>query len=124
MSHGTPTFLANFRTLFPEFADTAAFPDATIQMWIIVGEAQMDVTRWGDLYEHGSMLFIAHNLKLVVDGGNAGGGAVSSKTVGSVSVSYDTSQSMLPNAGHWNQTMYGRQFAQLARLIGGGVVQL
>jgi len=124
MAHGTPAFVTNLRALFPEFASAVTYPDATIQTWAGIGEAQISADRFGTLFEHASMLFVAHNLKLVAGGGNAPGGVVSSKTVGSVTVSYDTGESMLPGAGHWNQTVYGRQFIQLSRLIGAGCVQL
>ncbi len=116
--------LATFRAHFSEFADAARFPDAMLQMWATVGESRISVDRFTTLYDHAMELFVAHNLKLVAGGEAAAGGAVTSKTVGSVSISYDTAETMLPSAGHWNQTVYGRQFVQLARMIGAGCVQL
>lgn len=112
--------LSTFRAHFPEFCDVAAFPDSMLTLWASVGEQRISAERFGGLYDHATELFVAHNLKLSV----AAGGAVASKTVGSVSISYDTQGSMLKDAGHWNQTVYGRQFVQLMRLIGGGCVQL
>lgn len=116
--------LSAFRAHQPEFADVARFPDALLTWWASIGESRLSADRFGTLYSHAVEVFVAHNLKLVTDGATTTGGAVSSKTVGSVTVSYDTAGAMLPGAGHWNQTVYGRQFAQLFRLIGQGCIQL
>lgn len=125
--------LSQFRTDFPEFADTARFPDAMLTLWAGVGEQRISAERFDTLYGTAVALFAAHNLVLAVSnrlvaaqGGVPGstGGIISSKSVGDVSVSYDTGAAMEPNAGHWNATTYGRQYIQLARLMGGGCVQL
>lgn len=125
--------LTTFRTNFPEFANTTTFPDAIFAVWSGIGAQVISQDRWGDLYDTAVYLFTAHNLVLaggnvaeVAAGGLPGGkgGAQSQKSVGSVSVNYDTPSSMELNAGHWNQTIYGRQYIQLARLMGGGCRQL
>lgn len=78
-------------------------------------------------------LFVAHNLvleKRAQDAANVGGlpgqiiGPVASKSVGSVSISYDASAGLEPEAGHWNTTMYGLRFIKLARMKGMGPVQV
>lgn len=125
--------IATFRQDFPEFGDAARFPDPMITLWSKVGEAQISADRFGDVYPQAIELFTAHNITLAagnvaasatgaMPGGN--GGPVSQKKVGQVAVSYDTQASMLPGAGHWNMTTYGRQFAQMLRLFGAGCVQL
>lgn len=125
--------IVKFRADFPEFADTLRFPDSTISFWSGMGEQLISTDRFGGLYVQALELFTAHNITLAAGnvaassgGGLPGGasGAIASKTVGSVSVSYDNANAILPNAGHWNQTVYGRQYIQLARLIGTGCVQL
>lgn len=114
--------IPQFRIDFPEFADVVRFPDATISFWSAIGEQQISADRFGGLYVQAVELFTAHNIKIVSQKNS--GGALASKTVGSVSYSYDTASSMTPGAGHWNQTTYGRQYIQLARMIGAGCVQL
>lgn len=125
--------IATFRTDFPEFADAARFPDPMITLWSKVGEAQISADRFGDVYTQAVELFTAHNITLAAGnvaasatGGSPGGngGPVSQKKVGQVSVTYDTQAAMLPSAGHWNLTNYGKQFVQLQRLFGAGCVQL
>ena len=122
-----------FRKDFPEFADTARFPNQQIEFWGGMGEKLNSQDRFGDMWVQAVELFTAHNLVLAAGivaasaaGGLPGGtaGAVQSKAVGSVNVSYDTAGSMEANAGHWNQTTYGRQYIHLVRLIGQGCYQL
>lgn len=125
--------IALFRTDFPEFADSVRFPDSTITFWSGLGEQLISEDRFGDMRTQAVELFTAHNIVLAAGnvaastaGGLPGGsgGPVASKAVGSVNVSYDNASVMLPNAGHWNQTTYGRQYIRLARLIGQGCYQL
>lgn len=125
--------VTQFRKDFPEFADASRFPVGQVEFWGRMAAKLVSETRFGDLYTEAVELFAAHNLVLAAQsraaaaggslpGGNAG--PVASKAVGSVSVSYDTAGSMELNAGHWNQTTYGRQYIRLARLIGQGCYQL
>lgn len=125
--------LAQFRLDFPEFSDTSRFPNSSLTFWSGMGERLISADRFGDLYNQAVELFTAHNITLAAQnaaasaaGGLPGGagGPISSKAVGSVNVSYDNASVMLPNAGHWNQTVYGRQYIQLVRLIGQGAYQL
>lgn len=124
---------AQFRLDFPEFADVSRFPDSALNFWAGIGEKLISSDRFGDLYSQALNLFTAHNITLAAgnvltaaSGGlpGSGSGIVSSKAVGSVSVSYDTGAAMMTNAGHWNQTVYGRQYIQLVRLMATGCVQL
>lgn len=125
--------ITQFRTDFPEFADAVRFPNGTITFWSGLGEKLNSQDRFGDMWVQAVELFTAHNLVLsapsrqaAATGGLPGGnaGPVASKAVGSVNVSYDTSGAMEANAGHWNQTTYGRQYIHLIRLIGQGCYQL
>lgn len=122
-----------FRVDFPEFSDAVRFPDSTIIFWSDLGAELISADRYGGTFTKAVELFTAHNIVLAA--GNAasaasGGlpgqtvGLVSSKAVGSVSVSYDTSSAMIPGAGHWNKTIYGQQYSYLTRIMGQGCYQL
>lgn len=125
--------IASFRAAFPEFADTARYPDAMITFWAGLATAQVNVNRWGLQVPAGIQLYVAHEITLAAQnqksgiiGGVPGGasGPANSKTVGNVTVSYDTQQTAERDAGWWNLTIYGKQFIRLARIYGAGVVQL
>lgn len=85
------------------------------------------------MWEQGVKLYVAHeitlaaqNQKAAATGGSPGqsGGIANSKTVGSVSVGYDTTSTAEKDAGWWNLTNYGKQFIRLARIFGAGAIQL
>lgn len=125
--------IPSFRAAFPEFADITRYPDAQINFWAALATAQVDANRWGTQAPLGIQLYVAHEITLAAQnaktgaiGGVPGGasGPASSKTVGSVTVAYDTQQAAEKDAGYWNLTTYGKQFIRLARLFGAGVVQL
>jgi len=125
--------IATFRSGFPEFADVLVYPDAQINFWSAIAEAQLDQTRWTTTWVFAVQLYVAHeitlarqNLKASTIGGTPGqhGGIVNSKTVGSVSASYDSATQSEKNAGWWNRTTYGMQLWRLMRIYGAGVVQL
>lgn len=125
--------LADFRTAFPEFSDIGKYPDAMLTFWSNFATIQVDPKRWGVQANVGIFLYVAHEITLASQnlsaagiGGVPGGtsGPVNSKTVGSVSVSYDSAQAAEKDAGWWNLTQYGKQFIRLARIFGSGVVQL
>ena len=124
--------IATFRIAFPEFDETK-YPDGMVTTWSNIGERLINLDYWTTEKPFGVQLFTAHHLVLAranVEASTAGGlpgqtsGPTQSKTVGSASVSYDTSSSINLNAGHWNMTSYGKQFFQLARMFGAGGVQL
>lgn len=122
-----------FRTNFPEFTSTVIYPDSQLTFWGAIAEKMVNLDRWGDMKPFGVELFVAHQLVIMkqnVDASNAGGtpgqtlGAATSKSVGEVSVGYDANVSMEVNAGHWNLSVYGKQFIRLLRMFGMGAVQL
>ncbi len=122
-----------FRTSFPEFSDTTIYPNTMILFWAALAEKLVLPNVWGDCRQAGLNLYVAHeitvasqNAKTAQGGGSPGasGGVVSSKAVGSVSVSYDTQASAEKDAGYWNLTNYGKQFIRLARIFGAGAIQL
>lgn len=125
--------LTAFRAAFPEFADIARYPDAQLTFWSTLATAQVNVNRWCLQAPLGVMLYTAHEITLAaqnqkagVIGGTPGGasGPANSKTVGSVTVAYDTQQTAEKDAGYWNLTTYGKQFIRLARIFGAGGIQL
>lgn len=122
-----------FRTDFPEFADTTQYPDAVVNLWLSVGVLSLPVDRWDTLYNIGLELFTAHHLTIAsknTGAASAGGvpgsvqGPIASKSVDKVSVSYDAGAVSLTDGGFWNMTSYGIQFLQMARMIGAGGIQL
>lgn len=117
--------IAQFRLDFPLFADTTKYPDAMVTFWGNIAEKQIIEDRWGDIYTQAVELYTAHSLVLATDAKiGKTTGLQNSKAVGDVSVGYDTTSTIELNAGHWNLTIYGRQFIRLARMYGAGCVQL
>lgn len=126
--------LATFRTDFPEFADSATYPDATVTFYLTLAQKMLTTPNWdSQVIDYGQALFIAHHLAIATkDGQASSAGAVpgkvegvqSSKSVDRVSISYDTNAVTLTDAGFWNMTSYGIRFYQLARMVGAGMVQM
>lgn len=123
---------ADFRRDFPEFANVAAYPEPVVNFWLGVADLMLSTTRWGNLRNLGMQMFAAHNLaleKLATNTAARGGvpgmasGAITSKSVGPASVSYDTQASVSPDAGHWNMTIYGQRLYQMIRMFGAGPIQ-
>jgi hypothetical protein len=124
---------AQFRLDFPEFADVVKYPDGMLTTWSAIAEKLLIASRWADLLTIGVMLYTAHQLVLARGNSNqsaAGGipgsgtGLKSSKSVGGVSVSYDTSSVIEQDAGFYNLTTYGQQFYRLMMVVGMGGYQL
>lgn len=124
---------SSFRESMPMFADTDLYPTAQFNFYLNMGKKLLLESRWDDLLDEGLTFFVAHYLTLylrsmdAVDiGGDAGQvvGNETSKSVDGVSYSMDVSSVSLTDAGQWNQTTFGIQFLQLARMIGAGGVQL
>jgi hypothetical protein len=122
-----------FRTAFPEFADTTAYPTATISFYVTIAELQVQQCTWKRMWTQGVNLYVAHeitlaseNYKAAKSGGSPGksGGIANTKTVGSVTVGYDAATTTEKDAGYWNLTNYGKQFIRLARIFGAGAIQL
>lgn len=140
---------AQFLRDYPEFADQQVYPPSAFNYWANLAGLLLNSDRWGTSaatpwptvapypalteFDVGCELFIAHNLTLearaqaeAANGAPPGEatGMVSSKSVDKVSVSYDTSAAMEPDAGHWNLTTFGLRFRNLSQLYGAGPVQI
>jgi hypothetical protein len=128
-----PFVIKTFRESFPEFADTALYTDGMLNFWSCFATRMVNCGRWKSQTLMGIYLYVAHEITLAAKdyktasmGGAPGGnaGMVNTKTVGPVTVGYDTEAVAERNAGWFNSTSYGRQFFRLARIFGSGAVQL
>lgn len=123
-----------FRVAFPQFADTAKFPDIPITFRLNIADIMLNENTTGkQMFPYLAGLFVAHYMTLwLADSkaelmGGAGGstnGVQASKSVDKVSVSYDTGATLNPDAGFWNNTRYGAEFWQLIIMFGAGGRQL
>jgi hypothetical protein len=125
-----PLANAQFRTDFPEFANTLAYPDSELTVWMNVASImlQPNAQRWGNLLTIGIELAAAHWLILAMRDLNAAvpgtaTGLLSSKGVADLSMSYDYSRTTLADAGFWNLSSYGQRFYMLVRMMGAGGIQ-
>lgn len=125
--------IASFRQDFPEFDDSSLYPDSGITYYLNLAGLLLNVQRWSTILDFGTAMFVAHNLVLErkaqaeAENGAPPGvstGPVSSKSVDKVSISYDTTAGLDEGAGHWNETIYGKRFIHLARMIGTGPLQI
>lgn len=124
---------SSFRESMPMFADVSLYPSAQFNFYLNMGKKLLPESCWDDLLDEGLTFYVAHYLTLYERsmlandvGGDVGKvvGNETSKSVDSVSKSMDVSSVSLTDAGHWNQTTFGIQFLQLARMIGAGGIQL
>jgi len=122
--------IEQFRKDFTEFSKVEDYPDSMIKFWSATAELSISKDRAGNLYLTVSELATAHYITLArndslsastgASPGAGGGGVVSSKTIGSVSVNYDTAITAIKDGGHWNQTKYGRMYLEHMRRLGAG----
>lgn len=125
--------VASFRAAFPEFASMTTYPDPEVTFWLDLGLLLLNVERWGNLFDYGHMLFMAHNLalqfnskKASASGGNPGNvqGPQTAGAVDKVSYSRNPGLAMDPKNGHWNLTIYGLQYINLVNMVGAGPLQV
>jgi hypothetical protein len=136
-----------FRADYPAFGDASRFTDEEVQYWINAACAPPNSTpalnqyRWGQFYQLGLHLWVAHNLAVQdmlsqraglpgMPGATymstplTGSGVASSKSVDGVSVSYDNQIGMEHDAGWWGLTPWGNQFLYYLRMAGAAPIQL
>lgn len=126
--------VSDFRRDFPQFNDAAIYPDTQINFRLNLADVLLSESITGTaLFPYLVELYVAHYMALwladqrSVQAGGAGGstnGVQSSKSVDKVSVGYDTSAVINPDAGFWNYTRYGIEFYQLITMFGAGGRQL
>jgi hypothetical protein len=134
MSGSTTLMTADqFRATLPAFRDPQQWVTGEINAWLNLADKLLPVDRWEDLRPLGMALFTAHNLVLskrdekAADAGQVPGSPnfiQQSKSVGAVSVSYDTSSGLIQDAGAWNLTTFGTRFYMLMQQVGMGGVQI
>ncbi|OZP72352.1 hypothetical protein CIG23_17325 [Raoultella planticola] len=123
-----------FRVAFPQFADETKYPTTMIQARLALADVLLSESRFGeDIFPYVVDLYVAHYLYLyaadmrsvaVGAAGGANSGVQTSKSVDKVSVSYDASATLDPNAGFWNNSRYGSEFWEYLMIFGAGAIQL
>ena len=135
-----PSFTAaDFLAVFPQFSaadpDVTLIPDDLLDLFIAMADASIKENRFHSQWKYATCLYVAHfaTLFLQTQTGPANTAAQvvataqamfprASKSVGDVSVSYDTSaiNNDLPGWAAWKSTIYGQQLATIARMVGRG----
>lgn len=126
--------IQQFRNDFPQFNDEVKFPDSQIRLRLNLADKLLSENVSGsDVFLYWVGLFVAHYLTLYamdtrsLQAGGVGGsssGVATAKSVDKVSVSYDNSVTLNPDAGFWNNTRYGAEFYQWVLMFGAGGRQL
>jgi uncharacterized membrane protein len=114
--------ISTFRSRYPEITEAKA-SDPTVQIHLTDAECDFKRTNLSssscgeNIYERFIFALAAHETQIGINraqGSTVGGGAIASKSVGKVSVSY---ASRTPSGGfnddYYNQTIYGQQFLSL-----------
>lgn len=120
----TPT---TFKVRYPEFSSV---DDSRIQLFIDDATLEMSEEKWGDLYDRGLSALAAHLLAIATQNAASGGtgasigGEIASRAVGSVSVSFTTSNSMDSSLKFYMSTAYGAEYWRLVLLVGVGWVAI
>lgn len=143
---------ATFVQDFPEFGNQSAYPPAVVAYYLALANILLNACFWGGpspnappagtpvsppqaLIDFAAELFVAHNLvleytaqKAASTGGLPGTqtGAVSGKTVGPISVSYDNGATALGTGeeGDYALTVYGKRLWRMIQMAGAGPLQL
>jgi hypothetical protein len=128
----------DFYNTFPQFClgpeSAVQITDDVFDMFLSMANASIQQSRWNTKWSYAMGLYIAHFLTLWLQTQNGAGGTAASviatahsvltpasKSVGDVSVSYDTStmSGSLPGWGAWLTTTYGQQLAMMGRYLPG-----
>lgn len=134
MTDITPEIISAFRTQYAAFSDTVKYPNDLIQSALYEADAETGGKGWGtygddprNFKRRGMFLYAAHWVAVMHPAGvssMAGGArwAVSSKSVGDESTSYQTGKMAQAEAGDlWlSSTQFGQQWLQLRKRAGMG----
>lgn len=139
-----PYTIADFIAFYPQFggyttpeegdpAWTGDIPEAVLQMYVNLASACLAQERWCDMWGVGMAFFIAHFATLYLQSMTPEGastsqvasagiakGTIVSKSVGGVSVSYQSAVSDINGWAAWKLTVFGQQLVTMARLVGMG----
>lgn len=125
--------IEEFLSFYPQF--TNKVPNEVLQAYIGMALECLPYSRWQSQWKIGVGLYVAHFITLymltqaepdspaaqVINQSKAAMGIATSKSVGDVSISYDTGYLETINKwGAWAMTIYGQQFVTLAKLMGKG----
>ena len=131
---------STFLGIFPQFRGPITrgeIPESVLNFYIKLANNSLSYSRWGDQWEMGMTLFVAHYITLYsqaivgldvnspiqqVVSNSLAQGLVASKSVGSLSKSYDYNSinDDFAGDGTWKLTTFGQQFVTIARLMGKG----
>ncbi|MBQ8091385.1 MAG: DUF4054 domain-containing protein [Pyramidobacter sp.] len=125
----------SFRANFPEFADADVYSDARVAFWLNFAVKRTESHRWDEsgFRDEAVQFLTAHYLTVEVQAAAAGDGGASlaagvktseSQSAGGVSYSDGYDGSAYTGEGQLSTTLYGRNFLDLAALVGMGGVQL
>lgn len=126
-----------FLQLYPQFCNES-FPKQVIELMLDNANASIRKPKWHEQWKLGVCLHTAHYLTMwaktfadpydttlsaITHKGDSNG-ALSSKSVGGVSVSYGSTSADgdLAGYGSLRDTIYGQQLASMARMIGKGLM--
>lgn len=127
--------IEKFREQYPAFANPNDYPDSQVGLYIDLANdtanSPIDPVRWGQFFNLGLRLWVAHNLAVQrqiglrsTSGIAPGGGVLTSKSVGPVSLGYDLQFGMERDAGWYALSPYGNEFLRYLRLAGSAPIQL
>ncbi len=119
--------VTGFRTRFPEFASTADYSDARVQLALDDAALQINRSLWGNKADLGTYYLAAHALVVNDSAFDSGGGSgpVTQESVGQVSRSYAApGASEVEAMGDLAWTKYGKLYWRLKRQILGTPVVL
>lgn len=108
---------ATIKARFPEFATV---DDSKIQIFIDDAILILNETFWGTKYDLGVSYLAAHFLSLALSseaGAASAIGAVSSRAVDGVSISYSTMTPENHGDAYYSSTMYGQRYLALRRTL-------
>ena len=112
---------AEFKAIYPKFTSEN---DVRVQVFIDQAAVELDVDRWGDLYQRGLGLLTAHILTAESQDAATATSAVADlttqKKVGDVSVSRSEAMLQAQAGDPLMRTTYGQEFKRLRRMVGVG----
>lgn len=113
-----------FLQTFPEFSNSAVYPQAMIQSWIVPGVTIISPVVFGDQYNLAVSLWLAHNItlearemKASASGSGLVGtvsGPIASKSIDKLSIAY-SSAATSEDGGAFNLTTYGLRLWQMVK---------
>lgn len=111
-----PFSFSDFVKFFPQFSELS---EDIFNMFLTAANAIINISDYEELWFFAMCFFIAHHVKMYEREKTLGeaAGVIASKSVGSVSVSYDTGGILgeFEGWGIFKETEYGRQFLTIAR---------